>query len=87
MGRGLVVDRIMAVTEDEKDGKVDKKREKRFPPNRGEIGELEFMQKAIRKGFWGVEAMGDSDRCDAVTDWNGTLLRVQVRATERPAEC
>ena len=54
-----------------------------FPPKRvGEIGELEFMQKAIRKGFLVSKPWGDSDRYDAITDWEGELQRVQVRATE-----
>jgi hypothetical protein len=66
------------------DGTVNKEGELRFPPKRvGEIGELEFIQKAIRKGFLVSKPWGDSDRYDAVTDWKGRLQRVQVRATER----
>jgi hypothetical protein len=54
-----------------------------FPPKRvGEIGELEFLQAAIRRSFQVSKPWGDSDRYDAVTDWKGILKRVQVRATE-----
>ncbi len=81
----VMIDRILAMTDGgqcrERDG--DKTRKKKFPPKRvGEIGELAFIQKAIRKGFLVSKPWGDSDRYDAVTDWKGRLLRVQVRATE-----
>jgi len=63
------------------------KNDREFPPKRvGEIGELEFIQKALRKGFGVSKPWGDSDRYDAVTDWDGTLSRVQVRATEHPVK-
>lgn len=81
----FVVDRIMAAAsgEDERGEKTSKRKQK-FPPKRvGEIGELEFIQTAIRKGFIVSKPWGDSDRYDAVTDWRGRLQRVQVRATER----
>jgi hypothetical protein len=40
----------------------EKKRAKKFPPKRvGEIGELEFIQTAIRKGFRVSKPWGDSD--------------------------
>jgi hypothetical protein len=52
------------------------------PKRVGEIGELEFIQKAIRKGFRVSKPWGESDRYDAVTDWNGNLRRVQIKATE-----
>lgn len=86
----VVIDCMMAVAEDVTkcgDNKRARKREKKFPPKRvGEIGELEFIKKAIRMGFGVSKPWGDSDRYDAVTDWNGRLQRVQVRATENPAE-
>ncbi len=81
----VMIDRILAMTDGGqcREGDGDKTRKKKFPPRRvGEIGELAFIQKAIRKGFLVSKPWGDSDRYDAVTDWKGRLLRVQVRATE-----
>ena len=54
-----------------------------FPPKRvGEIGELEFMQASIRRRFGVSKPWGDSERYDAITDWESFLSRVQVRTTE-----
>ncbi|HUO17714.1 MAG TPA: group I intron-associated PD-(D/E)XK endonuclease [Verrucomicrobiae bacterium] len=102
MGMEFVVDRIMAVADD--DWEAQKRKNKReaaarrrryaewratrkpprqFSPKRvGEIGELEFIQQAIRKGFRVSKPWGESDPYDAITDWKGRLLRVQVKATE-----
>lgn len=56
---------------------------RKFPPKRvGELGELAFLQKAIRMGFLVSKPWGDSDRYDFIVDWEGQLYRVQVRSTE-----
>jgi PD-(D/E)XK endonuclease len=90
MGTGFVLDWIMAVADDgqqDRDDKRNKKATKKFPPKRvGEIGELEFIQTAIRKGFRVSKPWGESDHYDAITDWKGKLLRVQVKATEHTSK-
>ena len=82
MGSEVVIDRIMAVADEDWDVPPESFK-KNLPPKRvGEIGELAFIQKAIRMGFRVSKPWGDSDRYDAITDWKGKLMRVQVRATE-----
>jgi hypothetical protein len=85
-GLEVVIDQIMAVAQDNDDDERESPGKRLAPKRVGEIGEMEFIKKAIRKGFSVSKPWGDSDRYDAITDWNGTLRRVQIRATESPAD-
>jgi hypothetical protein len=54
-----------------------------LPPKlRGELGELDFLRKAMGMGMLVSKPWGDSYRYDFVVDWDGTLSRTQVRSTE-----
>ncbi|HZZ14633.1 MAG TPA: group I intron-associated PD-(D/E)XK endonuclease [Candidatus Sulfotelmatobacter sp.] len=56
---------------------------KRLPPKMmGELGELDFLRKAMGMGMIVSKPWGDSYRYDFVCDTGGKLWRVQVRATE-----
>jgi hypothetical protein len=54
-----------------------------LPPKlRGELGELDFLRKAMGMGMLVSKPWGDSYRYDFVVDWEGKLSRTQVRSTE-----
>lgn len=54
-----------------------------LPPKlRGELGELDFLRKAMGMGMLVSKPWGDSYRYDFVVDWEGRLSRTQVRSTE-----
>jgi hypothetical protein len=54
-----------------------------FPPKlRGELGELDFLRKALGMGMLVSKPWGDSYRYDFVVDCQGKLWRFQVRSTE-----
>jgi len=56
---------------------------KHLPPKlRGELGELDFLRKAMGMGMLVSKPWGDSYRYDFVVDWEGRLSRTQVRSTE-----
>jgi hypothetical protein len=56
---------------------------KHLPPKlRGELGELDFLRKAMGMGMLVSKPWGDSFRYDFVVDWEGRLSRTQVRSTE-----
>jgi len=56
---------------------------KHLPPKlRGELGELDFLRKAMGMGMLVSKPWGDSYRYDFVVDWAGRLSRTQVRSTE-----
>jgi PD-(D/E)XK endonuclease len=56
---------------------------KDLPPKlRGELGELDFLRKAMGMGMLVSKPWGDSYRYDFVVDWEGRLSRTQVRSTE-----
>jgi hypothetical protein len=56
---------------------------KRLPPKMmGELGELDFLRKAMGMGMIVSKPWGDSYRYDFVCDTGGKMWRVQVRATE-----
>lgn len=52
------------------------------PKLRGELGELDFLRKAMGMGMLVSKPWGDSYRYDFVVDWQGRLSRTQVRSTE-----
>jgi hypothetical protein len=52
------------------------------PKRRGELGELDFLRKAMGMGMLVSKPWGDSYRYDFVVDWEGRLSRTQVRSTE-----
>lgn len=84
MGILWLEDRIMAVADEYTEQEQRSKRKPKLGRKKvGAIGELEFIQQAIRKGFRVSKPWGERDPYDAITDWNGTLCRVQVKATER----
>lgn len=54
-----------------------------FPPKlKGELGELDFLRKAMGMGMLVSKPWGDSYRYDFVVDCEGRLSRTQVRSTE-----
>src|ERR1700733_11659516 len=54
-----------------------------LPPKlRGELGELDFLRKAMGMGMLVSKPWGDSYRYDFIVDWEGRLSRTQVRSTE-----
>jgi hypothetical protein len=56
---------------------------KHLPPKlRGELGELDFLRKAMGMGMLVSKPWGDSYRYDFLVDWEGKLSRTQVRSTE-----
>jgi len=56
---------------------------KQLPPKlRGELGELDFLRKAMGMGLLVSKPWGDSYRYDFVVDYKGRLSRTQVRSTE-----
>jgi hypothetical protein len=55
----------------------------RLPPKlKGELGELDFLRKAMGMGMLVSKPWGDSYRYDFVVDCGGRLSRTQVRSTE-----
>lgn len=55
-----------------------------LPPKlKGELGELDFLRKAMGMGMLVSKPWGDSYSYDFVVDWQGRLSRTQVRSTER----
>jgi CRISPR/Cas system-associated exonuclease Cas4 (RecB family) len=56
---------------------------KHLPPKlTGEIGELDFLRKAMGMELLVSKPWGDSYRYDFVVDYKGRLSRTQVRSTE-----
>jgi hypothetical protein len=56
---------------------------RRLPPKlMGELGELDFLRKAMGMGMIVSKPWGDSYRYDFVVDSGGRLFRAQVRSTE-----
>jgi PD-(D/E)XK endonuclease len=54
-----------------------------LPPKlKGELGELDFLRKAMGMGMIVSKPWGDSYRYDFVVDCEGRLSRTQVRSTE-----
>jgi PD-(D/E)XK endonuclease len=53
----------------------------KHPKQRGEWAEMRFMARAAEHGLTVTKPFGDCCRYDFVVEYNGCLLRVQVKAT------